>query len=170
MYVRVISSAVLGIDAYVMEVEIDLSQGAPAFLIVGLPDASIKESRDRVKAALKNNGYLFPLKSITVNLAPADIPKEGPSLDLPIAVGLLATSGQVEVGALSRFAMVGELSLDGELRPVKGVLPVAIKMKEFGVEGLIVPTANAAERRSSRGWRSMRRSGFPKSFLSSMAT
>lgn len=145
MYVRVISSAVLGIDAYVMEVEIDLSQGAPAFLIVGLPDASIKESRDRVKAALKNNGYLFPLKSITVNLAPADIPKEGPSLDLPIAVGLLATSGQVEVGALSRFAMVGELSLDGELRPVKGVLPVAIKMKEFGVEGLIVPTANAAE-------------------------
>ena len=96
MYIRVFSSAVLGIDAYIMEVEIDLSQGMPAFLIVGLPDPSVKESRDRVRAALKNNGYLFPIKQITVNLAPADIPKEGPSLDLPIAIGLLATSGQVE--------------------------------------------------------------------------
>ena len=145
MYVRVLSSAVLGIDAYIMEVEIDLSQGVPAFLIVGLPDTSVKESRDRVKAALKNNGYLFPLKQITANLAPADIPKEGPALDLPIAVGLLATTGQVEMGSLGRFVIVGELSLDGELRPIKGVLPIAIKAKEVGFEGMIVPTANAAE-------------------------
>lgn len=145
MYVRVFSSAVLGIDAYIMEVEIDLSQGLPAFLIVGLPDPSVKESRDRVKAALKNNGYLFPLKQITVNLAPADIPKEGPALDLPIAIGLLATSGQVEMQNLSRYVMVGELSLDGELRPVKGVLPIALKAREAGYEGLIVPASNAAE-------------------------
>jgi len=145
MYIRIFSSAVLGIDAYIMEVEIDLSQGMPAFLIVGLPDPSVKESRDRVRAALKNNGYLFPIKQITVNLAPADIPKEGPSLDLPIAIGLLATSGQVETANLGKYVMAGELSLDGEVRPVKGILPIALKAKEAGFEGLIVPAANAAE-------------------------
>jgi len=145
MYVRVFSSAVLGIDAYIMEVEIDLSQGMPAFLIVGLPDPSVKESRDRVKSALKNNGFLFPFKQITVNLAPADIPKEGPALDLPIAIGLLATMGQVDAQALARYVLVGELSLDGELRPVKGVLPIALKAHEAGYDGLIVPSANAAE-------------------------
>jgi magnesium chelatase family protein len=145
MYVRVFSSAVMGIDAYTMEVEIDLAQGMPAFFIVGLPDASVKESRDRVRAALKNNGYLFPVKQITVNLAPADIPKEGPSLDLPIAVGMLAATGQISQDNLKKYMLIGELSLDGDLRPVKGVLPVAIQARDKGFEGLILPEENAAE-------------------------
>jgi len=146
MLSKILSASVIGIEAHAVEVEVDItSRGLPHFSMVGLPDAAVKESRDRVRAALKNIGFNFPLKQITVNLAPADIPKEGPALDLPIAVGLLATSGQIEMGALSRLVVVGELSLDGELRPVTGVLPIAMKAKEAGYEGILVPAANAAE-------------------------
>jgi len=145
MYARVSSSAVLGIDAYIMQVEIDLSRSLPQFLMVGLPDASVKESRDRVRSALHNSGYNFPQKRITVNLAPAEIPKEGPSLDLPIAIGLLAATAQVHQERSRQFVVVGELALDGEVRKIKGALPIAIRSREEGFEGLILPAENAGE-------------------------
>jgi magnesium chelatase family protein len=145
MYCRIYSSAILGIEAYIMEVEVDLGAGLPGFYLVGLPDASVKESRDRVKAAIRNSGLNFPNKKITVNLAPADIPKEGASLDLPIAVGLLAGSGQINSEHAGKYVMVGELALDGQLRPVRGALPIAIRARKSRVEGLIVPSDNAGE-------------------------
>jgi magnesium chelatase family protein len=113
--------------------------------MVGLPDASVKESRDRVRSALHNSGYNFPQKRITVNLAPAEIPKEGPSLDLPIAIGLLAGTGQVHQERSRKHIIVGELALDGEVRRIKGALPIAIKAREEGYEGLVIPTENAGE-------------------------
>lgn len=145
MYCRIHSSAVQGIEAYILEVEVDLGGGLPRFDLVGLPDTSVKESRDRVRTAIRNSGFHFPNKKLTVNLAPADIPKEGAALDLPIAIGLLAGSGQVSFERAKRFVFVGELSLDGKLRPVRGALPMAAEVKRHDFAGLVVPLQNAEE-------------------------
>ncbi len=145
MLSQVNSSAVLGIDAYVVEVEVDISGGLPRFDIVGLPDAAVQESRERVRSAVKNSGLEFPLKRITINLAPADVRKEGPSFDLPIALGILAATSQVDPDALESTIVVGELSLDGSVRPVSGVLPIALKARELGMKRMIVPAHNVKE-------------------------
>jgi magnesium chelatase family protein len=145
MHTKVMSSAINGIDAYVVEIEVDLANGLPGMLIVGLPDAAVKESRDRVKTALKNCKYKFPTKRVTVNLAPADTRKEGPMYDLPIAVGVLVASGQIERNFQGNFLILGELALDGAVRAVRGVLPAAIIAKQKGFDGVIVPVENAPE-------------------------
>jgi len=126
MLAKVNSLAVYGIEAYRVEVEVDLSRGIPADVIVGLPGAAVRESRDRVRAAINNTGYFYPNKKITVNLAPADLKKEGPSFDLAIAVGLLLADGQLESQRVHDYAIVGELALDGSVRPVKGCLSMAV--------------------------------------------
>jgi len=145
MLAKVLSSAVLGIDAYIVDVEVDIAFGLPSFATVGLPDVAVKESRDRVKAAIKNAGFDFPARRITVNLAPADIKKEGVAFDLPIAVGILAAMEVVRPEGLRRHAILGELSLDGGIRPVRGVLPMAVQVNAGGLEGLVVPEDNAPE-------------------------
>ncbi len=146
MLAQVQSSAVLGIDAYEVQVQIDISNGIPMTSIVGLPDAAVNESRDRVRTAIKNSSYLFPYdKRITVNLAPADVRKAGPSFDLPIALGILAASGQLSAENIEGAIFIGELSLDGVVRPVTGVLPIAISARDRGIKRLYVPTANARE-------------------------
>src|SRR5689334_2437206 len=145
MLAKVLSSALLGIDAILVDVEVDIAQGLPQFATVGLPDGAVKESKDRVKAALKNSGYEFPARRITVNLAPADIRKEGASFDLPIAVGILAATSVIKEERLGSYLLVGELSLDGTIKPVRGCLPVAITAKEQGFAGIVVPRENAAE-------------------------
>jgi magnesium chelatase family protein len=145
MLAKALSSAVLGIDAYLVEVEVDISAGLPSFSTVGLPDQAVKESRDRVKAALGNVGFDFPAKRITINLAPADIKKEGSLFDLPIAVGILAAGGTVKQEALAEYIIVGELSLDGLVKPIRGALPTALAARRQGLQGIIVPEKNAAE-------------------------
>lgn len=145
MLSQVSSSAVLGIDAYIVEVEVDISSGLPRFDIVGLPDAAVQESRERVRAAIKNSGLEFPMKRITINLAPADVRKEGPAFDLPIAVGILAATAQIDPEALQNTIVVGELSLDGSVRPVSGVLPVALKARELKIKRFVVPAHNVKE-------------------------
>ena len=150
---KTLSAAVYGIDAYLVEVEVDLnpSRNDWNFTTVGLPDAAVKESRDRVRAALRNCGYAFPPQNITVNLAPADMKKEGSGFDLPIALGLLASMQEVETQHLSDYLFVGELSLDGLLRPVKGALSIAVKAKELGIPNLVVPAANGREAATVEG-------------------
>lgn len=146
MLSKALSAYVLGIDAHLVEVEVDIaSKGLPFFSMVGLPDAAVKESRDRVKAALKNIGFTFPLKQITVNLAPADLKKEGSSFDLPIAIGIIATEGIIPPNSLSEYILAGELSLDGRIKPVRGALPMAIEAKRIGLQGIILPKENVAE-------------------------
>ncbi len=145
MLAKVLSSAVLGVDAYIVEVEVDIRRGLPSFQTVGLPEAAVKESKDRVKSAVNNSGYRFPDDRITVNLAPADIKKEGTGFDLPIAVGILAATGVVPLGMLSQYVILGELSLDGRVKPVKGSLPVALSARNSGFRGIIVPKNNARE-------------------------
>ena len=146
MLAKVLSSAILGIDAYVVEVECHLTGSKlPKFITVGLPEGAVRESKERVMAAIRNTGYSFPLKHITVNLAPADIRKEGSAFDLPIAVGLLAATGDIVPTYLDKLLLLGELALDGTLRPIKGALPVAICAKEKDIKGLILPTENAQE-------------------------
>ncbi len=140
-----LSSAVLGIEAYAVKVEVDISSGLPHFSTVGLPDTAIKESKSRVLAAIKNSGYEFSMKKITVNLAPAAIKKEGAAFDLPIALGILAASGQLSQDRLQKYIVLGELSLDGSVRKVKGILPIALAAREADVEGLIVPERNRKE-------------------------
>src|SRR3990172_8722948 len=140
MLSKVLSSAVLGIDAYTVNVEVDISPGLPAFSTVGLPDGAVKESKDRVKSAIKNSGYSFPERRITVNLAPADIKKEGSAYDLPIAVGILSAIGVIKKDKLLDYAILGELSLDSRVRPVRGALPAAIGVKKAGQKGLIIPS------------------------------
>jgi magnesium chelatase family protein len=138
----------MGIEAYLVEVEVDLAMGTNQFTTVGLPDGAVKESKDRVQAAIKNSGFHFPLRRITVNLAPADVKKEGAAFDLPIALGILAAGGVVSPVALKDYVILGELSLDGSLRPVRGVIAVALdcrKRAERELKGLILPQANAAE-------------------------
>jgi magnesium chelatase family protein len=138
------SLGLYGMDAYLVKVETDISQGLPAFDIVGLPDAAVKESRERVRSAMKNCGFTFPVSRITVNLSPAGVKKEGPVYDLPMLMALLAATGQVE-GDFSACAFAGALSLDGRINSVTGVLPMAIKAREEGVREFFVPFENAAE-------------------------
>jgi magnesium chelatase family protein len=146
MLSRVLSASILGIDAYLVEVEIDItSRGLPHFSMVGLPDAAVKESKDRVRAALKNIGFNFPLKQITVNLAPADLKKEGSSFDLPIAIGIVAAEGILGTDSIQNYLFTGELSLDGRIKPIKGALSMALRAKELGLKGLILPDKNASE-------------------------
>lgn len=145
MLSKVLSAAVQGIDAYLISVEVDIAAGLPMFATVGLPDAAVKESRDRVVAAVRNSGFDFPTRRITVNLAPADVKKEGAAFDLPIALGILAAKGDVPQGSLDSFCFLGELALDGTLRPAKGVLPVALGLSRYGISKLMVPEQNAAE-------------------------
>jgi magnesium chelatase family protein len=142
---RVLSSAVLGVDAYTVEVEVDIRQGLPSFATVGLPEAAVKESKDRVKSAINNSGYRFPDDRITVNLAPADIKKEGTGFDLPIALGILAATGVVPQSRLVEYLILGELSLDGRIKPVRGSLPVALLARNSGFRGMILPRENARE-------------------------
>ncbi len=146
MLAKVQSAHLLGIEPYAIEIEVDIAQrGLPHFNIVGLPDTAVKESRDRIKAAFKNTGFPFPIKQITVNLAPADIKKEGSSFDLPIAIGILSAEGHIPKEALKDFLIVGELSLEGKLRAIKGTLCIASKLKDFGIKKLIIPKENAQE-------------------------
>ena len=146
MLCRVLSAYVIGIDAHLIEVEVDISgRGLPHFSMVGLPDAAVKESKDRIKAALKNIGFQFPLKQITVNLAPADIKKEGSSFDLPIALGIISAEGIVSQENLGDYIIVGELSLDGRVKPIRGALPIAVEAKRLSSKGIILPKENASE-------------------------
>jgi magnesium chelatase family protein len=146
MFARVYSGGLMGVEAYRIEVEVDCSGGIGQIQIVGLPDASVKEAQERVRAAIKACAFLIPpAKKWTVNLAPADTRKEGPAFDLPMAVGILAATDLVPTNHLSRFWIIGELSLDGSIRPVSGVLPVAMAAKAHGAQGIIVPDANAEE-------------------------
>ena len=145
MLAKVLSSSVFGVDAYVVEVEVDITMGLPAFATVGLPDGAVRESKDRVKSAIKNTGYRFPPHRITVNLAPADIKKEGAGFDLPMAVGILAATGLVNHDKLDRYLIIGELSLDGKVKPTRGALPVALAARNHGFAGIVVPEANSKE-------------------------
>lgn len=145
MLATVLSTSVFGVDAFLVSVEVDLSLGLPAFNIVGLPDAAVKESQHRVQAAIKNSGASFPNRRITVNLAPADIKKEGAAFDLPIALGIIAASGGLPTAVFRDYAILGELSLDGSLRPVKGSVSMAVACRAAGLRGLILPAANATE-------------------------
>ncbi len=145
MLAKVHSAAVLGIDAYPIEIEVNSGWGQPAVIIVGLPDAAVKESRDRVKTAIENSGFKYVMGRTTINLAPADVKKEGPSFDLPIAVGILAVSEQIVAPNLDDFAIVGELALSGEVRSVNGVLPITLCAREQGKRAVIVPADNVAE-------------------------
>jgi magnesium chelatase family protein len=145
MLAKIFSSAVLGIDAYVVEVEVDLAPGLPTFAVVGLPDASVKESRERVKAAVQNSGLDFPVRRITVNLAPADMRKEGSAYDLPIAIGLLCATGVIPTPALQTTVLLGELSLDGRVKPIRGALSIALAAERAGMTRLLLPRENAIE-------------------------
>ena len=144
MLAKVLSAAVIGLDAFTVEVETHLERGLPGLSIVGLPDSVVKESKDRINAAIKNSEYLFPIKKITVNLAPADIKKEGSSYDLPIAIAILGATGQIDIEKTKDYIILGELSLDGTVRPVKGALPISV-MAENKYKGILLPKENADE-------------------------
>ncbi len=145
MFSKVLSAAVLGVDGYLVEVEVDLGYGLPAFSIVGLPETAVRESRERVLSALKNSGFEIPAKKITVNLAPADIRKEGTSFDLPIAVGILKALEVIKDSDVEKVLFIGELSLDGRLKGVKGVLPMVMPLRLRGIERVVLPRKNATE-------------------------
>jgi magnesium chelatase family protein len=145
MLAKVLSGAILGIDAYIVEVEVDIAQGLPVFATVGLPDGAVKESKERVKSAIKNSGYDFPPKRITVNLAPADVKKEGAGFDLPIAVGILTALEVVTPKLLEDYLLLGELSLDGRVKPIRGALSLAMAAKSNGKRGVLLPKENAEE-------------------------
>ena len=144
MLVKSFGSAVFGIEATTITIEVNIDKGI-SFILVGLPDSAVKESQQRIKAALSNNGYKYPMKEITVNMAPADIRKEGSTFDLPIGIGIMAASKQVKTDSLGDYILLGELSLDGSLQPMKGVLPIALKAKEEGFKGIILPLENVRE-------------------------
>lgn len=145
MLARVWSASIVGIDAIKVGVEVDVSGGLPGIVVLGLPDSAVQESRERVKATLKNAGFAFPMRKIVINLTPADLRKEGPSFDLPISVGILAASEQVNADLLGDYLFLGEVSLDGSLRAVAGVLPIAATAQKMGITGLVVPIDNAQE-------------------------
>ncbi len=145
MLTRVFSAALQGVDAVEVEVEVNAGAGPPVVVVVGLPDASVKESRDRVTTAVSNSGFRWPRSRTTVNLAPADLKKEGPSFDLPIAIGMIAVAQEADIPRLGRCLMAGELALNGELRPIKGALPIAIEARKRRKKAVILPKANARE-------------------------
>src|SRR2546421_4726924 len=145
MLAKIYSAAVYGVDAYEVEIEVNGARGDPHIIIVGLPDTAVKESKDRVTTAIQNSGYHWPRGRTTINLAPADVKKEGPSFDLPIALGMVAASDEIDTAAFENFSFVGELALDGAVRAVKGVLPVALEARRSGKRALFVPEANARE-------------------------
>jgi magnesium chelatase family protein len=145
MLARIWSASLMGIDAFKVGVEVDLSGGLPGVVIVGLPDTAVQESRERVRAALKNAGFAFPMRKVVINLTPADVRKEGPIYDLPIAVGILAASEAVAQTCLEDYLFLGEMSLDGTLRPVAGVVAIAAAARRMGLKGLVLPADNAYE-------------------------
>src|SRR5438105_2726895 len=145
MLARLRSAAVFGVEAYPVQIEVDVSFGLPSFTMVGLPDTTVRESRDRVRLAIRNSGLEFPPHRITVNLAPADVRKAGSSFDLPIALGVLATTGQLPPAALEDTLVLGELSLDGSINAIRGVLPIAVAAKRLGLTRLLLPPQNAPE-------------------------
>ena len=145
MLATVLSGALMGVDGLLVEVEVDIAMGLPQLATVGLPEGAVKESKDRVRSAIKNSGYEFQPRRITVNLAPADIKKEGSAYDLPIAIGVLAAQGVLKKDGLSSYALLGELSLDGRVKSIRGALPLAVMAKEKGLKGLVLPADNARE-------------------------
>lgn len=145
MFSKVLSAAVLGVDGYIVQVEAHLETASVKFITVGLPDNAVKESKERVTAAIKNSGYRFPNKKVTINLAPADVRKEGTAFDLPMAVSILAACGECSQERLKKFVIMGELALDGEVRPIHGVLPMSLEARNANMQGIIVPEANAHE-------------------------
>ena len=145
MLAKVLSFGILGLDAYPVVVEVDVAQGLPAITIVGLPDNAIRESKERVRSAIKNSGYKFPSDRITINLSPADIKKEGPSFDLAIALGILAASGQIDPTRLMQLGFLGELSLDGRIQPITGALAICLSKHPKNMKGIVLPINNAKE-------------------------
>lgn len=145
MLSHVLSTALLGLDAYIVDVEVDIFWGLPGISLVGLPDTAVQESRERVRSAIKNNGYKYPDQRITINMAPANTRKSGPIFDLAIAIGMLLASDQIQSSLLKECALVGELSLSGDLRAIPGVLPLALATKKAGLSSIIVPSDNAPE-------------------------
>ena len=142
---KVKTATVIGLNAYQVFVETDVINSLPSFSIVGLPDTAINEARDRVRSAIKNSGFTFPAKKVVINLAPADLKKEGSNFDLPIAIGLITEEGILEPEKLDNYAFIGELSLDGSLRGINGVLPLILGLKEEGIKNVFVPYVNAKE-------------------------
>src|SRR5437762_12171617 len=146
MLATIFSGALVGIDGLLVEVEVDVAFGMPQFTTVGLPEGAVRESKDRVRSAIKNSGFEFPsARKITVNLSPADIKKEESAYDLPIALGILAAEGWLNKERLATYALLGELSLDGRVKAVHGALPLAVMAREKQLKGLLVPAENAAE-------------------------
>lgn len=144
MLIKLFGAAVQGIDATIVTIEVNSSRGIKFFL-VGLPDSAVKESHERIISALQVNGYKFPSCQLVINMAPADIRKEGSSYDLPLAIGILAAAGTVAADKLSKYLIIGELGLDGNLQPIRGALPIAIAARQQGFEGFILPKQNARE-------------------------
>lgn len=145
MLAKVLSCAVIGVEGWLIQVEVDIARGLPVFATVGLPDNAVKESKDRVKSAIKNCGYEFPARRITVNLAPADIRKEGVGFDLPIAIGILLGAGVFSLVNDKKYCLVGELSLDGSVQKTRGILPIILAAKDAGLDGVIIPEENRTE-------------------------
>ena len=145
MLSKINSMALLGLDGYLIEVQVDVSNGMPCWEMVGLPDTSVKEAKERVKTAIKNSGYEMLSKRIVINLAPADTKKEGSIFDLPIAIGILVDLGEIKNDKLNEIAFIGELSLDGKLNRINGILPMCIEAQKLGIKKLIVPKENAEE-------------------------
>lgn len=145
MFAKVHSCGISGLDAYSVTIEVDVGHGLPATIIVGLPDNAVKESKERVRSAIKNSGYKFGIQRMTINLSPADIKKEGPSFDLAIALGVLAATEQIDAAHLDKFVVTGELSLDGSIQSIQGVLPIALSLRENPSRKFIIPSANARE-------------------------
>jgi magnesium chelatase family protein len=145
MITEVITAATAGVNAFLVKIETHIERQLPKFIIVGLPDSAVKESSERVSAAIKNSGFRFPVQKITVNLSPADVRKEGSGFDLPIALGVLCETNQIKPDLLSGYLFTGELSLDGKIRPVRGVLPIADEVKKTGMRGIVLPQENAKE-------------------------
>ena len=153
MLASILSAALVGVQASLVRVEVDVAPGLPAFTTVGLPDSAVRESRERVRSAIRNAGFPFPSDRITVNLAPADLRKQGASFDLPIALGILAATGAVTDGRIGPFAVVGELALDGHIQPVRGALAVGLACRRQGIDTLVVPVENHTEARAVEGLR-----------------
>ena len=151
MLSKIRSMAVMGIEAIEIDIEADVTDMLPSFTIVGLPDGAVRESRERVMSAIKNCGFQFPPQKVTINMAPADVKKEGSAFDLPIAIGLLEASNQVRLAHPGSYCIVGELSLDGSVKRIKGMLSMAICARDRGITGMIVPAANAMEAAVAEG-------------------